>query len=376
MSAELDELVTRYGASAARFMQQSDRVSFTAPLFNVPGRLVLGGHCFLDHAPDYLAMVRDAVDPTELGRRMRRPGSRPNYVNLSAVMLGYLDGREQRGLVAGAHPDEVLGPDSVERTRTVVAFWRDAMVGYLDGAPLLPEDRDGALLLLEPAELLASTESLSAPDDPAVRRLFAVAELYTFALNGEARVGVLHHGPYAGPTSGTTVIVKELVGLRDDPIGWSLPTMPPFDALVRIQVVRDVDASVDLFGSLHVSPADFADRVVGDQVLTVDGDHVAPFDRDQAEALTTTFNDRLLEIYRQAVAWDPYEQVAYGSRLYAGLLRPFTRAAGLDVDEQLARDFDATARRVTPGLASGEEPLLILEKLGASQAPFTPPITP
>ena len=98
---ETRALIARYGAGTRDFFAAGHPPDLMSPLFNMPARLVVGSHCYFEHAPDLLRRAAAAVPADELGRRARTLGHRPNAVGVNSLMLGYLNGREQRRLLAG-----------------------------------------------------------------------------------------------------------------------------------------------------------------------------------------------------------------------------------------------------------------------------------
>ena len=362
------EWIARYGRDVRAFFHANQRASLISPLFNVPGRLVVGSHCYLDHAAWVLRRTLGAATPEELGRRMRAVCRRPNYVALNAIMLGYLNGREQRRLLAGLDAAAPLPGESAADTALVVETWRRIGEAYAEDGALLPSERGPALRIL-PAEDVAALAALARPPEAAgrvrVSRAMAITELYTFILNGEARVGVFNHGPY-DLGGGEALLVKELVGLDDRFLPWDLPARPALANVARVMRVRGLSATVDLFGSLVTEPFEYADRIVGEAVVTAGHDGVRPVPADELAAVAEAAGTAQIAMYEQATGWSQERQVAYGADLYASLLAGFPRLAGLDLDAEIRERFAATAERVVPGLCSGEEPPLVLGRLGAT----------
>jgi hypothetical protein len=368
---ELRGEIARYGAGVREFFRAGHPPDLMSPLFNMPARLVVGSHCYFEHAPDILRRTAAAVPPEELGRRARTVGHRPNGLTLNSLMLGYLNGREQRRLTGRLDPDAPLADERYEETATVVDFWRrfgrayvdderGAMTGELgDRLPIL-----SATAVRELAALARPVERLE--ERVAIRRMMAVTQLYTFIQNGESRVGVHGHGPYP-LEDGDVLVVKELVGLRDRFIDLEVEERPHLDTVVRVMRMRDVRARIDLFGSLTTDPFEFEDRVVAEEVLTAEGGRPRPLDGPEIARLTETAGTAQIQAYERAAAWSADERIAYGADLYASLLANFPRAAGLDLDEEIRTRFRASAARVVPGLRDGAEEPLVLARIASGQ---------
>lgn len=350
-----------FGDEVVAFFHGGRRSQMVSPLFNVPARMVCGAYCFYEALPEILRELTAAISPGELGARMRGLGARPNYISLHALALGYLNGREQTrlrlGLAAGAAvPDEAAGD-----AETVMRFWRDVGAAYLGDGSLLPSRNGGMVEILHAEEVrqLAERVRRRAGNELAeVRRTVAEIELYTFVQNGEARSGVAHHGPYPLP-DGDLLVVKELTGLRVCSLPWRLEAEMPFDGLVRVLRLRDVEVRVDMFGTLIADPFDYADRVVGDLLLARRGEELREIDAEEGGAAGEIASRNQLAMYRQAIGWDDSYRVAYGADQYAAHVTAFTQLAGLDLGVR-AR-FEPTVERVLAGLVSGEDAPLVLD---------------
>jgi hypothetical protein len=374
----LSDQIRRYGANVRDFFHAGERASLVSPIFNVPARLVTGSYCYFEHLPWLLREVEAAAEPEELGRRMKGVAIRPNYVNLNALMLGYFNGREQLRLRQALAADEPLPEERRGDDELLIDFWHRVGSVYVEGDAYLPSETGYRLPILPESaalELAGRTRELDAGRRTSVRRTIAVAELYTFILNGEARVGVFHHGPYP-LEGGDVLVVKELVGLRDDFLPWELDERPPIDSLARVMRLRDVDAKIDLFGSLIADPFEFDDRIASEAVVTPAGDGVRELGADELAELERVTADGQMRMYVQAAEWSPDYQVAYGADLYASLALSFARLAGLRLDDEVKRRFHATAERVVPGLRSGEDAPLVLKRLGATDGDLYSPAVP
>lgn len=363
------ELVARFGANVREFFRAGQRASLISPLFNVPARLVLGGYCYFEHAAAILREIVSVVSPEELGRRMKGLCVRPNYVNLQALALGYLNGREQLRLRAGLGPGDPLPGERLEDDLFILDFWHRCCSAYVEGGAYLPLETGYRLPILSPEEagaLAESTAPRSAEERASTRRAMAIAELYTFILNGEARVGVFHHGPY-DLDDGEVLVVKELVGLRDSFLPWRLDAYPPVSNLARLMRLRRVEARIDLFGSLLTDPFEYEEGIVADRVLTVEDGSVRDLAQEELEALARAAGDAQVRMYEQAAAWAGDYRIAYGADLYGALLAAFPRLAGLDLDARIREAFADSVDHYLPGLRSGDDTLLILHRLGASE---------
>ncbi len=368
-SPPLARQIRRYGENVRDFFHASERDTLISPLFNVSLRLVLGSYCYFEHLPSLLREVLAAASPEQIAERMKEVAVRPNYVHLNAMMLGYFNGREQLRLRQGLAADEVLPQESRADDELLVDFWHRVGSLYVEAESYVPSEIDYRLPILSGEQIaeLAGELVAEAPERRrAVRRMSSITELYTFINNGEARVGVFHHGPYP-LGDGDILIVKELVGLRDDFLPWELAERPHVDAVARVMRLRGVDVKIDLFGSMVAKPFEYADQIVSEVLLGREGQTLRRLSEQDIAEIERVAGNAQVSMYEQAASWTPEYQIAYGADLYAALALTFARCAGLNLDEQVREAFHRTAAERVPALQSGEDPPLILERLGANE---------
>ncbi len=362
----LPEQIRRYSRELRDFFDGAgQRASLISPLFNTPGRLVCGSHCYWEHLPGLIRQITARTPARELAAEMKAVAQLPNLMTLNAFMIGYFCGREQVRLLAGLGPDEPLAGESVDDTEVVVRFWRDAVDVYTEDGRV-PHENDHQVRILPAAAVTELAGSLRDPPDDerrAIRRAMAVTELYTFILNGEARIGVFHHGPYQ-LAGGDVLVVKELVNLRSDYIRWNLERRPGFDSIARVMRLRDVTIKIDGYGTAYWEPFEYETAIVAEHLLARRDGVLQALETDALVAAADAAADAQVAMYEQASHWDPVYRVGYGADMYASIADPIARFVGLDLRDEINAKFHATAARVAGPLASGEEPLLIIGRLG------------
>lgn len=366
---EVNRRIGLFGESVKRFFREQQRSSMTSPMFNLPGRLVLGSHCYHENLPSLLDEILARASPEEIGAAMKRLCARPNYVHLNSLALGYLVGREQAlltGRTAAGALAEVAG---------VMDFWARVAASYRNDGLLVPDEAGFTVPILSPetvAELGAALrDGLSTEERRRARRMLATLELYTFILHGEARVGVFHHGPYP-LDDGDVIVVRELVGLREDFYPWAqLTRRPAHDHVAAVMRLRDVRCRIVLFGTLTTEPADYADRIVAEQVFTVDGGRWRTLPPSEMPALAAVAADAQLELYRRVMDWDERYRIAYGAELYAYLLKSFGDLLGLGATfgENIRARFAESVERHLADLHSGDERPLVLQHIAGTAGP-------
>ena len=371
---EVNRLIELFGDSVKHFFRDQQRSEMTSPLFNLPGRLVLGSHCYYENLPALLPRIRERATEAEIGQRMKRLCSRPNYIHLNSLMLGYLVGREQARLAG------MPCADDAKQVCEVAEFWSRVGVSYRNDGLLLP-DQAGFTVPILPAATIAKLQS-SLRDDLAddlwrqIRRMMATLELYTFILHGEARVGVFHHGPYP-LEGGDAIIIKELVSLREDYYPWArVEARLPYDDLALVMRVRDLDSKIVLFGTLTTDPKDYASRIVAGQVFVVENGSFHPLPEADVARLTTIAADAQQELYRRVIDWDDRYRIAYGAELYGCLLKAFADALGFgdEFGDAIRSCFAKSVEKHLDDLRSGREQPWVLQHIATTDGPVFAPL--
>ncbi len=347
-----------------------------SPLFNLPGRLVLGSYCYYEHLPELLQLLARRATPEDIGQRMKRLWCRPNYISLNSLALGYLNGREQRRLRGQPLADDL------QSVNQVLDFYARVAVSYRNDGCWLPDQADFSTPILREEtlrQLVGQLHQPSAmPPRQQARRMLATLELFTFILNGEARVGVFHHGPYP-LDGGDILVVKEFVGLQEDYYPWAkLERRLPYPALARVMRLRGIRARMDLFGSMTTEPKSYEDGLVAEALLTLDGNEFRPLSPPEVSQLSETAADAQLELYRRVMTWDGRYRISYGAELYGCLLRQFAELLGLahEFDREIRQRFQRSIDQHLEELYTGAEPPVVLRHLAETRGEIYAPLCP
>jgi len=372
--AHANEQLRVYGESVRHFFRSQQRSAMASPMFNLPGRLVLGSYCYYEHLPALLAELERMTSAEEAGKGMRRLGARPNAIHLHSLMLGFFNGREQSILRGTARPD-----DAAEIAH-VLEFWETASRASRADALRLPDEAAWTMPSLSPEEAAALASQLRGIEDQdsrrKLRRMMATLELYTFILNGEARVGVFHHGPYR-LTNGDVLVVKELTGFRDDYYPWQRSLAPlPVDGVVRARRYRGLHARIVLMGSLTTEPRDEEQAIVAEQVFALESGKLRPLLAEESVELAALAAEAQMKLYGIVMEWDERYRVEYGAELYGNLLRIFAEPCGRQAEfgTRVRDSFRESVARHSGDLTSGAEPPLILQHIANTEGPIYTPI--
>jgi len=379
VSTEVNQAIALFGESVKHFFRDQQRSEMTSPMFNLPGRLVLGSHCYYENLPQLLSEIRNHANEEDIGQDMKRLCTRPNYVHLNSLALGFLVGREQARL-SGADIS-----DDDDKVASVMQFWSRVAQSYRNDGLLLP-DEAGFTVPIIPAETVSDLNGRlngHAPDKlrRQIHRLLATLELYTFILHGEARVGVFHHGPYTlnggHGDGGETLVVKELVGLREDFYPWAqLQARLPYDNIACVMRFGDVRSKIVLFGTLTTEPRDYAPSIVAETLFVVEDGVYRPLPADEIPELTQIAADAQLELYRRVIDWDERYRIEYGADLYGYLVKSFADQLGFGetFGHTIRACFGESVARHLGDLYSGSEQPRVLEHIATTEGPIFSPL--
>ncbi len=369
----LNRYLHGYGESVRHFFRDQQRSAMVSPLFNLPGRLILGSYCYYENMRPLLSELLRQASPETIGKSMRRLCSRANSIHLNSLMLGYFNGREQARLLGKQRPDDL------EEIALLLDFWARTSSSYRSDGHRLPDDAQFSMPILEDGEVLDLTRHLpvDSPEEsqPKIRRMMAMLELYTFILNGEARIGIFHHGPYP-LDNGDALVVKEWIGLRDKFYPWSdTSSRPAWDAVARVMRLRGVETKIVLMGSLTTSPKSYEEHIVSQAVLGVKGNEATPLSLSDIETITEVAGEAQLELYRRMIDWDDRYRVEYGAELYGCIFHSFAEELRLTgFAGQIREAFRPSIKRHADDLFSGREGPLVLNHIAKTEGPIYAPI--
>jgi hypothetical protein len=360
--------IQEYGDSLRRFFREQQRSSMVSPLFNIPGRMVLGAYCYYEHLGALLRFITSYESPESIAKRMKRPCSLPNAINVHSLMLGYLNGREQCRLLGRPLND------NIEDIAALLDFWARVTSVYHEEGAHVPDGVGFRMPVLPPASVedaAAMLRQLSATEQHAIRRMMATLELFTFVLNGESRIGVFHHGPYR-LVDNDILIFKEMVGLQEDFYAWATPDVRlPVPGIARVMRLRDVQVKIVHMGSMTTEPANYQDRIVAEELFVSENGALRPLLADEFASITQAAADAQMELYRRMVGWDDRYRIAYGAELYGQILARFAPLEHKEEFRVMIREsFAGSVVRHADDLLGGKEPPLILQHIASTDGPI------
>jgi hypothetical protein len=364
--AEADELIA-YHAEISGAMT-AERTALESRLIPVSAYILVSAAEAWYRWPDMMTAIDTAMAATDIGAAGRRPGMRVNAVHLWSIANIYLTGRKLLTTFG-------IVEDEVERTWTVLDFWKRAAAAYrADGtlqawdAGLSSRPYDADII----EELLAGTATADQDARSAIKKLNATLVAYLFLMYFDTRVGVGDSGPYR-LDDGRALLVRDYYQLGKSDFAWShVAAGVPYQNLTAALVLDGVEVRVNDWGTSLTEPEDYLDHVVAFGLYTTDGParEFTPVPASEWDGLLAAVRKAQADQYRQVAAMDRRQKIDAGAYVYFSFLRPFAEVAGVadDLDWTVPRDtvgplYDA----LEPFTGEGAE----VEDTGPYYAPLT-----
>ncbi|MBV9041258.1 MAG: hypothetical protein JOZ68_09640 [Acidimicrobiia bacterium] len=365
--AEADELIA-YHAEISGAMT-AERTALESRLIPVSAYILVSAAEAWYRWPDMMQSIDKVMPAEEIGAAGRRPGVRVNAVHLWSIANIYLTGRKLLTTFG-------VVEDEVERTWTVLDFWRRAAGAYRADGTLQAWD---AGFKAHPygddviESLLAQTTATDEQARAAIKKLNATLVAYLFLMYFDTRVGAGDSGPYP-LDGGRTLLVRDYYQLGQSDFAWShVAAGVPYQNLTAALVLDGVDVRVNDWGTSLTEPEDYLDHLVAFGLYTTDGAGGAlrPVLPDEWDGLLATVRKAQADHYRQVAAMDRRQKIDAGAYVYFSFLRPFAEVAGV------ADELDWTVPRDTVGpLYDALEPFTgegaSMEETGPYYLPLAP----
>ncbi|MBV9284301.1 MAG: hypothetical protein JO176_06780 [Acidimicrobiia bacterium] len=365
--AEADELIA-YHAEISGAMT-AERTALESRLIPVSAYILVSAAEAWYRWPDMMQSIDKVMPAEEIGAAGRRPGVRVNAVHLWSIANIYLTGRKLLTTFG-------VVEDEVERTWTVLDFWRRAAGAYRADGTLQAWD---AGFKAHPygddviESLLAQTTATDEQARAAIKKLNATLVAYLFLMYFDTRVGAGDSGPYP-LDGGRTLLVRDYYQLGQSDFAWShVAAGVPYQNLTAALVLDGVDIRVNDWGTSLTEPEDYLDHLVAFGLYTTDGAGGAlrPVLPDEWDGLLAAVRKAQADHYRQVAAMDRRQKINAGAYVYFSFLRPFAEVAGV------ADELDWTVPRDTVGpLYDALEPFTgegaSMEETGPYYLPLAP----
>jgi hypothetical protein len=351
---------------AAYKSELSARTVFESELFGMNTYILMSMMEDYLRVPERIATIRRHATPAELVRKALPIGNKRSFINLAAMPLHYLTGRE---LFVDLGENTLA--DGLQDQLEVLRFWREATIAMRTDGVLYNMDADPPNSshvvghdLLE--EILGSLVPADAATKSTVRKFGARLTAYAFLENCDARTAVCDTGPYQLP-DGTFLALRETCADGDGDFPWLdgiRETLPYHHFVIAYQLPGSVQMDNNVWGTAWFTPSDYQADIIATRVFCTDGDKLQPLDPEQVSTATAAIRKAHRALYQRLAETDPQERNLYATQMYAWKLKAWARLAGC---------YDEIDWAVTPRIAQSYEkfsdPNLALQLIGGVFVP-------
>jgi hypothetical protein len=363
----LDEwnwLVLKAGAAYSSELQA--RTVFESELFGMNTYILMSMMEDYLRVPERLREIRKHASPAELVARDLPVGNKRSFINLAAMPLHYLTGRELF-VDLGENPLSEGLDDQLE----VLKFWREATIAMRTDGVLFNMDADptNSSHVVGDA-LMAEIRGAMVPADDttkaSIRKFGARLTGYAFLENCDARTAVCDTGPY-DLGDGTFLALREtcLDGEGDFPwVDGIRETLPYHHFVIAHQLPNSVKMDNNVWGTAWFTPSDYQGDIISTRVFCTDGNTLRPLELDEVAEAEKAIRKAHRALYQRLAETDPEQRNLYATEMYAWKTKAWARLAGC---------YDAIDWSVTPRIAESyekfQDPTLAMTLIGGVFVP-------
>lgn len=362
--AEWNWLVHEGGA--AYKSELARRTVFESELFGMNTYILMSMMEDSLRVPDRIRVIRRHASPADLVKKALPIGSKRSFINLAAMPLHYLTGRE-----LFVDLGEGSLSDGLEDHLEVLRFWREATIAMRTDGVLYNMDADppdsshvvGDDLM---AEIIGHLVEADEATKSAIRKFGARLTAYAFLENCDARTAVCDTGPYVLP-DGSFLALRETCADKDGDFPWLdgiRETLPYHHFVIAHRLPGSVQMDNNVWGTAWFTPSDYQADIIETRVFCTDSGRLQPLGPEQLEQATAAIRKAHRALYQRLAETDPEERNLYATQMYAWKLKPWARLAGV-IDE-----IDWTVSpQITQSYARFSDPDLALQLIGGVFVP-------
>ena len=353
-------------AGAAYKSELSARTVFESELFGMNTYILMSMMEDYLRVPDRIRTIRRHASAAEIVRAALPIGNKRSFINLAAMPLHYLTGRE---LFVDLGENRLS--DGLEDTLEVMRFWREATIAMRTDGVLFNMDAnprnsshvvDDALM----AEIRGNLVRADGPTKSAIRKFGARLTAYAFLENCDARTAVCDTGPYL-LGDGTFLALRETRTAVDGDFPWVdgiRETLPYHHFVIAYRLPGSVRMDNNVWGTAWFTPSDYQADIIDSRVFCTDGGELRPLGPAEVDEATQAIRKAHRALYQRLAETDPEERNLYATQMYAWKLKAWARLAGC---------FDEIDWTVTPRIVESytrfSDPDLALRLIGGVFVP-------
>ncbi|WP_288336981.1 hypothetical protein [uncultured Gordonia sp.] len=326
--AEWNALVAEGGR--AYKSELARRTVFESELFGMNTYIIMSMMEDYRRVPERLRTITSHATPEELVAAGLPIGSKRSFINLAAMPLHYLTGRELyvdlgENALADGYDDQL----------EVLRFWRRATIamrtdGVLFNMSAEPPNSSHVIGDDLLSTIVSALQPTSAESTAALRKFAARLTAYAFLENCDARTAVCDTGPY-DLGDGTFLAVRELCcdGAGDFPwLDGIRETLPEHNFVLVYRLPDTVAMDNNVWGTAWFTPSDYLSDVIEARVFAVRGEDIRALDHDDVVSLTGDIRKAHRALYARLADTDPEERNLYATQMYSWKLKAWARVAG------------------------------------------------
>jgi hypothetical protein len=353
-------------AGAAYKSELMARTVFESELFGMNTYILMSMMEDYLRVPERLATIGKHATPTELIRAALPIGNKRSFINLAAMPLHYLTGRE---LYVDLGENKLS--DGLDDQLAVMRFWREATIAMRTDGVLFNMDAEpsNSSHVVGP-DLLADIRSHMLPADDelksAIRKFVARLTAYAFLENCDARTAVCDTGPYM-LGDGTFLALRETCADGDGDFPWLdgiRETLPFHHFVIAHRLPASVRMDNNVWGTAWFTPSDYQADILETRVFCTDSGTLRPLDVADLDVATAAIRKAHRALYQRLAETDPEERNLYATSMYAWKLKAWARLAGC---------YDEIDWTISPSIASSyekfQDPNLALALIGGVFVP-------
>jgi len=342
------------------------RTVFESELFGMNTYILMSMMEDYLQVPDRIATIQKHATATELVARALPIGNKRSFINLAAMPLHYLTGRE---LFVDLGENTLA--DGLEEQLAVLRFWREATIAMRTDGVLFNMEADppNSSHVVGP-ELMAQIRSALLPADAelktAIRKFGARLTAYAFLENCDARTAVCDTGPYL-LDDGSFLGLRETCADGDGDFPWLddiRETLPFHHFVIAHRLPASVRMDNNVWGTAWFTPSDYQADILETRVFCTDGGTLRPLDVADLDVATAAIRKAHRALYQRLAETDPEQRNLYATSMYAWKLKAWARLAGC---------YDEIDWAVTPRIAGSyakfQDPDLALRLIGGVFVP-------
>ncbi|MBY8857241.1 hypothetical protein K7711_12195 [Nocardia sp. CA2R105] len=326
--AEWNQLVLEGGRAYKSELVR--RTVFESELFGMNTYIIMSMMEDYLKVPERLRIITRHASPEQLVRSGLPIGSKRSFINLAAMPLHYLTGRE-------LYVD--LGANSLEQgledQLTVLRFWRRATIamrtdGVLYNMDARPTNSSHVATDALIDQVRAQLEPNDATTTANIRKFAARLTAYAFLENCDARTAVCDTGPY-DLGDGTFLALRELCCDGDGDFPWLdgiRETLPEHHFVIAYRLPDSVDMDNNVWGTAWFTPSDYLGHVLEARVFASKGGELRALSQQEVTDMTGHIRKAHRALYARLAETDPQERNLYATQMYSWKLKAWARIAG------------------------------------------------